>query len=121
MIARRPCPICKTGEVELLHSQRFALHEEHPLSSGYDVVACTSCGFVYADTSVTQADYDRFYAEHSKYEDVKTGTGGVENSFDWKRQQETALQIANFLQNTSVSILDVGCANGGMLKALKEL
>lgn len=121
MIARRPCPICKTGEVELLHSQRFALHEEHPLSSGYDVVTCTSCGFVYADTSVTQADYDRFYAEHSKYEDVKTGTGGVENSFDWKRQQETALQIANFLQNPGVSILDVGCANGGMLKALKEL
>lgn len=121
MIAKRPCPICETKEVERLHSQRFELPEGHPLSAGYDVVVCSSCGFVYADTSVTQADYDRFYAEHSKYEDVKTGTGGVENPFDWKRQQETALQIASFLKNTSASILDVGCANGGMLKALKEL
>ncbi len=84
-------------------------------------MVCSSCGFVFADTAVTQADYDRFYAEHSKYEDAKTGTGGVENPFDWKRQQETALQIADVLQNTSASILDVGCANGGMLKALKEL
>ncbi len=121
MIARRPCPICETEEVELIHSQRFELPEGHPLSAGYDVVACSSCGFVYADTTVTQIDYDHFYAEHSKYEDTKTGTGGVENPFDWKRQQETALQIANFLQNPNASILDVGCANGGMLKALKEL
>jgi SAM-dependent methyltransferase len=50
-----------------------------------------------------------------------TGTGGVENPFDWKRQQETASQIAEVLQNTRASILDVGCANGGMLRALKEL
>ena len=121
MIARRPCPICKTEVVKLLHSQRFELPEGHPLSEGYGVVACSSCGFVYADTSVTQADYDRFYAEHSKYEDVKTGTGGVDNPFDWKRQQETAQQIADVLQNLNAEILDVGCANGGMLKALKEL
>ncbi len=121
MIARRPCPICEAVTVELLHTQRFELPEGHPLSSGYDVVACSLCGFVYADTSVTQADYDRFYAEHSKYEDSKTGTGGVENPFDWKRQQETVLQIVDVLQNTNASILDVGCANGGMLLALKEL
>ncbi len=121
MKARRPCPICEIKEVELLHGQRFELLEGHPLSDGYDVVVCSSCGFVYADTAVMQADYDRFYSEYSKYEDVKTGTGGVENPFDWKRQQETALQIANVLKNTSASILDVGCANGGMLKALKEL
>jgi len=121
MIAKRPCPICETKEVDLLHSQRFELPEGHPLSAGYDVVVCSSCGFVYADTTVTQTDYDRFYAEHSKYEDTKTGTGGVENPFDWKRQQETARQIVGFLQYPKASILDVGCANGGMLKALKEI
>jgi 2-polyprenyl-3-methyl-5-hydroxy-6-metoxy-1,4-benzoquinol methylase len=121
MIARRPCPICKTEEVDLLHVQRFVLPERHPLSDGYDVVTCLECGFVFADTMVKQADYDRFYAEHSKYEDIKTGTGGVEDPYDWNRQKETALQISTFLQNTSASVLDVGCANGGMLKALKEL
>jgi SAM-dependent methyltransferase len=95
--------------------------EGHPLSNGYDVVACNYCGFVYADTAVTQADYDRFYAQHSKYEDPKTATGGVENAFDWKRQQETAAQIAAFVSDPEASILDVGCANGGLLKALQEL
>jgi len=119
--AKRPCPICELEEVDLLHTQRFELLEGHPLSAGYDVVVCSRCGFVFADTPVTQSDYDRFYSEYSKYEDAKTGTGGVENPFDWKRQQETALQIAEVLENTSASILDVGCANGGMLLALKEL
>jgi len=119
--AKRPCPICELEEVDLLHTQRFELLEGHPLSAGYDVVVCSRCGFVFADTPVTQGDYDRFYSEYSKYEDAKTGTGGVENPFDWKRQQETALQIAEVLENTSASILDVGCANGGMLLALKEL
>lgn len=121
MIAKRSCSICKSSEVDVLHTQTFELPDGHPLAAGYDVVVCSHCGFVYADTAVTQADYDRFYAEHSKYEDAKTGTGGVENPFDWKRQQETALQIAEVLKDTTASVLDVGCANGGMLKALKEL
>ncbi len=120
MKAKRPCPICKVDKVELLHSQRFELPKGHPLSNGYDVVVCLQCGFVFADTLVLQTDYDKFYAEHSKYEDIKTGTGGVEDPFDWKRQQETARQITDFLQNPMANILDVGCANGGMLKALKE-
>ena len=117
----RDCPICGGTEAEKLHHQRFALPDGHPLSNGYDVVACNTCGFIYADTSVSQTDYDRFYAEQSKYEDARTGTGGVTNPFDWERQQEAARQIANFLKNPNSSILDVGCANGGLLKALKEL
>lgn len=121
MKAKRPCPVCNAGEVDWLHTQRFELPQGHPLAAGYEVVVCSACGFIYADTAVTQADYDKFYAEHSKYEDAKTGTGGVDNPFDWKRQQETARQIANVLNDVNASILDVGCANGGMLKALKEL
>ena len=77
MKSKRLCPICETSDVQFLHSQRFELPEGHPLSAGYDIVTCSSCGFVFADTTVAQADYDKFYAEHSKYEDIKTGTGGV--------------------------------------------
>lgn len=121
MNAKRACPICGAKQVDVIHSQKFELPEGHPLAAGYDVVACLACGFVYADTIVTQADYDRFYAEYSKYEDAKTGTGGVDNPLDWKRQQETARQIADVLEDTNLSILDVGCANGGMMNALREL
>ncbi|MBE7535049.1 MAG: class I SAM-dependent methyltransferase [Anaerolineales bacterium] len=121
MKSKRLCPICTAEEAEFLHSQKFTLPVGHPLSSGYDVVACAQCGFVFADTTAAQADYDKFYAHYSKYEDAKTGTGGVENPYDWQRQQGTARQIADFLNNPNASVLDVGCANGGVLKGLKEL
>jgi len=120
-IAQRPCPICGCGRVEGLHHQRFELPDGHPLSGGYEVVACSACGFVYADTAVPQAAYDRFYTQYSKYEDARTGTGGVENSWDRERQALTARQIADYLDNPIASILDIGCANGGLLWELNKL
>jgi SAM-dependent methyltransferase len=117
----RNCPVCGNTEVEILRTQRFELPVGHPLSQGYDIVKCFACGFVYADTKVSQADYDRFYIEYSKYEDKKTGTGGGENPFDQIRFEITARQLVNYLKDPSARILDVGCANGGLLKALKNL
>ena len=64
------------SQVKLLHEQSFIVPENHPLTDGYVVVSCNSCGFVFADTIVTQKDYDKFYASYSKYSDAKTSTGG---------------------------------------------
>ena len=119
--AVRACPICENVEAELLHTQKFVLPEGHPLSEGYDVVYCCECGFVYADTSVKQDEYDLFYAKYSKYEDKKTATGGDETPWDRKRFDETASFISSFLPDRKASILDIGCANGGLLKSFKEL
>lgn len=119
--AVRVCPICENVEAELLHTQKFVLPEGHPLSAGYDVVCCCDCGFVYADTSVTQDEYDLFYAKYSKYEDNKTTTGGGETPWDRKRFDETASFISSFLPDRKAGILDIGCANGGLLKSLKEV
>ncbi len=119
--AVRACPICENVEAELLHTQKFVLPEGHPLSEGYDVVYCCECGFVYADTSVKQDEYGLFYAKYSKYEDKKTATGGGETPWDRKRFDETASFISSFLPDRKASILDIGCANGGLLKSLKEL
>lgn len=119
--ANRNCPICGVLDIEKLHTQNFELPMGHPLSNGYEVVRCLSCGFVYANTTISQADYDRFYAQYSKYEDAKTGTGGGEDPFDRARLEVTARQIADFLQDPAARILDVGCANGGLLRALRDL
>lgn len=75
-ISERKCPICGTSEGEVLHKQHFVLPEGHPLSDGYDVVSCVKCGFVYADTTATQDDFECFYTKFSKYEDHLTATGG---------------------------------------------
>jgi SAM-dependent methyltransferase len=120
-IANRPCPVCLHSAVVPLRVQRFLLPENHPLANGYEVVCCEHCGFVYADTAVTQEDYNRFYASYSKYEDKKIGTGGGESSSDARRLDETAACIAKFLGRRDARILDIGCANGGLLLRLKKL
>jgi len=103
-----------------LHTQRFVLEDGHPLSDGYDVVHCASCGFVYADVSASQADYDAFYAELSKYDDAATSTGSGESPLDRERLAETAAIVRDMLPSGEVRILDIGCAGGGLLDALQQ-
>jgi 2-polyprenyl-3-methyl-5-hydroxy-6-metoxy-1,4-benzoquinol methylase len=115
----RPCPICAGKEAETLHRQEFYLPEGHPLQGGYDVAACEGCGFVYADTVVDQAAYDLFYAKRSKYEDPKTSTGSGQSEWDARRLNEMSEAIARRASSPGARILDLGCANGGLLAALK--
>ncbi len=117
--ALRPCPVCDYAEATVLDTQRFILPENHPLGTGYDVVCCSSCGFAYADTAASQADYDRFYASHSKYQDARTSTGSGLTAWDAERLRETAGQIARFEGNRDARIVDIGCANGGLLAELQ--
>ena len=105
----------------MLHHQSFVLTENHPLADGYDVVCCEKCGFVYADTAVTQRAYDQFYADSSKYADVQTGTGGGDLPWDDRRLEETAREIACLVPDVDAKIVDIGCANGGLLKWLSRL
>jgi SAM-dependent methyltransferase len=107
--------------VKRLHEQQFELVEGHPMAGGYAVVCCRGCGFVYADTTVTQQEYDRFYAQLSKYEDQKTSTGAGESPYDAARLKETAEWIAGQVPDHTARIVDVGCANGGLLAALHAL
>jgi SAM-dependent methyltransferase len=117
----RACPVCVATSVSPVRYQRFILAENHPLANGYEVVCCDRCGFIYADSGVTQKDYDRFYESLSKYEDKKIGTGGGETTSDANRLDETAACIAGVTADPKARILDIGCANGGLLLRLKNL
>jgi SAM-dependent methyltransferase len=117
--ALRPCPVCHGAEATVLHCQQLQQPDDSPLPGEYDVVACPACGFVYADTPASQAAYDRYYAEHSKYEDPTLATGGGAGSFDRRRLDLLADRIAARAASTA-RILDVGCAGGGLLEALQR-
>src|SRR6476469_7696463 len=119
--AGRPCPICSNAKVEVLHHQTFLLPEGHLLPKAYDVVYCPDCGFAYADSSASQKVYDAYYAGFSKYEDNRTSTGGGGSEWDSRRLRETAAAIAAIVLEKQARIVDLGCANGGLLGALKAL
>jgi SAM-dependent methyltransferase len=116
----RHCPICGSKRGEVLHHQRFTLPEGTGLPESYDVVACLTCGQVYADSPVGQDAYTRFYEKLSKYEDRCAGGGGTVE-YDRERFRKTARDILKVLPSRQAAILDVGCANGGLLVAFKEL
>jgi SAM-dependent methyltransferase len=117
-MTHRACAVCGGEKSEVLHRQEFYLPEGHPLAAGYAVVACQGCGFVFADTVVGQAAYDLFYAKRSKYEDSRTSTGSGESELDARRLDDMAAAIARQASGKHARILDLGCANGGLLAAL---
>jgi SAM-dependent methyltransferase len=116
----RNCPICNQINAKILHTQHFSLPDKSILPKVYDVVSCENCGFCFADSPASQADYDKYYNEMSKYEDKNTGTGGGLNPLDKLRMDTVVDLLAQFVLEKSNSIVDIGCANGGMLNCFHE-
>lgn len=117
---RNKCPICLQSSFTTLRHFTFIVPEGHPISEGYDLVLCESCGFVFAQINAQQKDYDEFYEKVSKYADSTTSTGSGEADWEKKRFLDTTEVIAQHLSNKGANILDIGCANGGQLMALRE-
>jgi len=116
----RACGACGATGNTVCHHQRFIVPDGYPLPNEYDVAVCRRCGFVYADPAATQRDYDRFYCEWSKYDDSATATGSGLSPYDAARLGTTASDIARALPSRAASILDAGCATGGLLTALRD-
>jgi SAM-dependent methyltransferase len=116
----RACGACGATGNTVCHYQRFIVPDGYPLPADYNVAVCRRCGFVYADPAATQRDYDRFYCEWSKYDDSATATGSGLSPYDAARLATTASDIARALPSRAASILDAGCATGGLLTALRD-
>jgi SAM-dependent methyltransferase len=115
----RLCPICKGNNKDLLFQQRFTEISESSLLAGYDVVVCNSCGFCFADNIPDQAAFDIYYREMSKYE--HQDRSGLPSEFETRQFPALAQFIQKYIPETNARILEIGCANGGLLNALKQL
>ena len=116
----RACGACGATGNTVCHHQRFIVPDGYPLPAEYNIAICRRCGFVYADPAATQRDYDRFYCEWSKYDDSATATGSGLSPYDAARLAITASDIARALPSRAASILDAGCATGGLLTAVRD-
>ena len=116
----RACGACGATGHTVCHHQRFVTPPGYPLPDEYNVVVCRRCGFAYADPVATQRDYDRFYCEWSKYDDSATATGSGVSPHDAARLAVTASDLARVLPSRAATILDAGCATGGLLTALRD-
>jgi len=117
MYSPRRCPVCSSKEHELLHARRFTKLSD-ALIDGYDVVSCSECGFCFASNLPEQSAFDAYYEGQSKYE--HDSRGGAASEYDTRRLPFAAGIIKEWLPNQEASILDIGCANGGLLAELKK-
>ena len=113
-----PCQVCGSNDAEFLYDQRFAGFSANSLLKHYAVVACNRCGFLFADDLPPVQDFERYYGEMSKYEFPENA--GRQTPFDLNRF-DAALQLCQpYLPARDRPIVDVGCATGGLLNALKQ-
>ena len=115
---KRICTVCSCKENEVLFHQSFSGFSDNNLLSSYDVVACDSCGFTYADHIPDQKVFDVYYRELSKYESNNLELR--ESPFDHNRFSIMVKYLKPFLNNANVHIAEVGCATGFLLSLFKK-
>jgi 2-polyprenyl-3-methyl-5-hydroxy-6-metoxy-1,4-benzoquinol methylase len=103
------------GARRVIFSQRFF---DGSLGDEFGIAICAACGAGFAEAAVSQQALDRYYAEQSKY--AFESTGGSESEFDSRRFDSLVERVRPLIGSSSSRILDMGCANGGLLAAFKR-
>lgn len=115
----RSCPICNHVIARDIHRGEYELPSEHLLPGQLNIVSCDFCGFCFTDTGASQAVYDLYYAEMSKYADARLSTGSGGTTADSCRLEDLASAICTgALPREEDAVLDLGCGAGGLLDSL---
>lgn len=118
MAESRACPVCGARAPELVYRQRFAIDDDGSRITGYDVVACESCGAVYADGIPSQSALDAYYVAASKYEYLERD-GEPPASLE-ESHRALVEGILSLVPDPATRIVDVGCGNGDVLGLLRR-
>ena len=112
---QRFCSVCGHAHVKLLFPQRFAWIEGASFLSGYDVVSCELCGFVYATNIPGQIAFDEYYYHANKYEHE------IEQPDTFTGKYDSILEeIIELGTGKTASIVDIGCAKSEILRLLQN-
>ncbi len=111
----RECPGCRNkSDGKIVSTIKMAIPEGVNLADEYDIVTCSKCGTCYADTSSTAEDYNDYYCNHNYY-----GGGWTCNSIT-ENDSKVIVRMLDSIFDKNVSITDMGCGGGYLLKYLKK-
>jgi len=111
----RICPICGSEWGKILYTQNFIVPDEFPLTGSKNgtmtqyIVACDSCGFVFADVELFQKDYNEYYTKFSQ-------------NISLFNINDYLINVIELICNSdkSKSIIDIGCGLSSLLVDLKS-
>lgn len=109
---KRICPVCGGNRSEIIKRIDMKIPKDYGLPEHYHVVACSTCGMVYADTEASMEDYDYYYANCNFYGDDAKGD-------NFLRYQMTEEFLEKYCQK-DFSMLNIGIGNGRFEAALKK-
>ena len=109
---KRACPVCKSTKQIVIQNIQMNIPKDYHLPDNYDVVECTDCGMVYADTSATLEDYDWYYTHFNFY--------GDDSKDDNSRRYEWMEELLEKYLTKDSMMLELGAGNGRYSMALKK-
>ena len=113
----RKCPICDSDNKVKLYEIAFDFDDDFPLPKRNDIVCCRECGFAFADNDANQDVYDIYYKKFNVYTKADT----IKYTNVNKCYVATFADVLKrYIDDKSVSIIDVGCGDGGLLTNLKD-
>jgi len=119
MISSRLCPICSSGNYEVLFHNTIDSFDGSTFNVDIKVVCCSNCSFVYND--IDNTSIDRFYQNETFYSG-ESGFGiGGSTPADLNRYGKYVEIFDSISISKEAAIADVGCAKGGFLAFLKQL
>ena len=117
----RLCPVCNGDKRESLLNVNIGMSPEMKALTNYpdsyDVVYCKKCGMLYANIKLTKENIDTYYSVCNMYDNdtnIKCTTDIIDNA------NKSTIDKIIYFKGKDAKIIDVGCGDGGLLKALKD-
>ncbi len=108
------CRLCGSFDTEVLRRRKFAPIKGVSFIDEYEIRVCRRCGFGFAAGIPEQDEFDRYYAEQSKYD----------GSIDYGKESERDFSayvnlIGRYKPDRNTAVAEIGCGTSGLLNALR--